>query len=151
VVSLVLDAFKGHLTEAVKARLRKGNNDLAVIPGGMTSQLQPLDVSVNKPFKGYLKEECEQWLCSGNLPQTKTGKIKKAPASVVANWVSKAWEKIDASIIQKSFKKCCISNSLDGSEDDLVWESEDEEIADNISASEDEREETDASDSEDDE
>ena len=26
---------------------------LAAIPGELTSQLQPLDVSVNKPFKGF--------------------------------------------------------------------------------------------------
>jgi hypothetical protein len=26
------------------------------------------------------------------------------------------------SIIVRSFKKCCISNALDGSEDDIVWE-----------------------------
>jgi hypothetical protein len=30
---------------------------LAVIPGGLTSQLQPLDVSVNKPFKEFMYEE----------------------------------------------------------------------------------------------
>ena len=30
---------------------------LAVIPGGLTSQLQPLNFSVNKPFKGFMHEE----------------------------------------------------------------------------------------------
>ena len=34
---------------------------LAVIPGGLTSQLQPLDVSVKKPFKGFMHEEREKW------------------------------------------------------------------------------------------
>jgi hypothetical protein len=29
---------------------------------------------------------------------------------------------IPESIIVRSFKKCCISNALDGSEDDIVWE-----------------------------
>ncbi len=58
--------------------------------------------------------------------------------------------KTDVSIIVKSFKKGCILNSLDGIENALVWEWEDEDVADNISTSEDERE-TDASDSEDDE
>jgi hypothetical protein len=36
--------------------------------------------------------------------------------------VSAAWKAIPESIIIRSFKKCCISNGLDGSEDDLVWE-----------------------------
>jgi hypothetical protein len=35
--------------------------------------------------------------------------------------VSAAWKAIPESIIVRSFKKCCISNALDGSEDD-VWE-----------------------------
>jgi hypothetical protein len=26
------------------------------------------------------------------------------------------------SIIVRSFKECCISNALDGSEDDILWE-----------------------------
>jgi len=36
--------------------------------------------------------------------------------------VSGAWRSIPESIIVRSFKKCCISNALDGSEDDILWE-----------------------------
>lgn len=59
---LVLDAFRGHTTDSVKNRLQQHNCDLVVIPGGMTSVLQPLDVSINKPFKQYAREEYEKWL-----------------------------------------------------------------------------------------
>ena len=31
------------------------------------------------------------------------------------------------SIIVRSFKKCCISNALDGSEDDIRWEDDGED------------------------
>jgi 5-formaminoimidazole-4-carboxamide-1-beta-D-ribofuranosyl 5'-monophosphate synthetase len=48
---LVIDSFRAHLTDAVKKELRKKNVVQAVIPGGCTSKLQPLDVSINKPFK----------------------------------------------------------------------------------------------------
>ena len=34
----------------------------------------------------------------------------------------KAWDEIDAAIIIKAFKRCCISNALDGSEDDALYE-----------------------------
>jgi hypothetical protein len=36
--------------------------------------------------------------------------------------VSAAWKAIPESIIVRSFKKCCISNALDGSEYNIVWE-----------------------------
>jgi hypothetical protein len=35
----VLDAFKGHLTEKVKAVLPNPNRDPVTLPGGMTSHL----------------------------------------------------------------------------------------------------------------
>ena len=51
----------------------------------------------------------------------------RAAPSEVAWWVSAAWKATPASIIIKSFKKCCISNALDGSEDDVLWEDDGED------------------------
>ena len=48
---LILDAFKGHLVDSIKHRFSEKNTHLAVIPCGMTSKLQPLDVAINKNFK----------------------------------------------------------------------------------------------------
>ncbi|KAK6324489.1 hypothetical protein J4Q44_G00038310 [Coregonus suidteri] len=53
------------------------NGDLVIIPGGMTSQLQVLDVVVNKPFKDNLRKKYTEWLLSGNHALTPTGKIQK--------------------------------------------------------------------------
>jgi hypothetical protein len=41
--------------------------------------------------------------------------------------VSAAWKAIQYSIIIRSFKKYCISNALDGSEDDILWEDDGED------------------------
>jgi len=49
---LVCDQFKAHVTESTKRLATKLKTHLAVIPGGLASQLHPLDVSVNKLFKG---------------------------------------------------------------------------------------------------
>jgi hypothetical protein len=51
---LVLGAFKGNITPEVKSVIYAVKTDL-VIPGGMTFQLQVLDVVVDKPFKNHLK------------------------------------------------------------------------------------------------
>jgi hypothetical protein len=48
--------------------------------------------------------------------------MKHAAPSEVARWLSAAWKAILESIIVRSFKKCCIGNALDGSEDNIVWE-----------------------------
>ena len=48
---LVLDSFNAYKTDVIKHRFYEKNTDLAIIPGGLTSRLQPLDVSLNKFFK----------------------------------------------------------------------------------------------------
>jgi len=45
--------------------------------------------------------------------------------------VSAACKAVPESIIVRSFKKCCISNALSGSEDDIVWEDDGEDKDDN--------------------
>lgn len=50
---LVYNMFKAHLVESVKNKLKTINTDIAIIPGGLTSQLQPLDVS--KPFNDKVR------------------------------------------------------------------------------------------------
>jgi len=42
-------------------------------------------------------------------------------------WVLAACKAIPESIIVRSFKKCCISNALDRSEDDILWEDDGED------------------------
>ena len=49
----VFDAFQGYVTPEIKVTIsgRSMNTDFMVIPVGMTSQLQVLNVGVKKPFK----------------------------------------------------------------------------------------------------
>jgi len=48
---LVFYAFQGHVSPEIKVTItcRSMNTDLMVIPGGMNSQLQVLNVVVKKP------------------------------------------------------------------------------------------------------
>ena len=127
----VLDAFKGHFTDSVKNQLRKMKSELVVIPGGMTSVLKPMDVSINKPFKDRLTQQYPTWVADPVRELTETGKIKRAAPSEVARWLSAAWKDIQESIIIRSFKKCCINNALDVTEDDILWEDDGEDKDDN--------------------
>lgn len=119
---LVWDQFRAHLVDSVKRKTKRTyNTDIAVIPGGLTSVLQPLDVSVNHPFKVRLRELWSAWMASGAPELTKAGNFKRPPLATVTQWVKDAWDNIDPSIIVKAFKKCSISNAMDGTEDDELW------------------------------
>ena len=61
---LIYDSFKTHLMESIKKRLKDVNTDVAIIPGGLTGQLQPLDVSINKPFKEKVRVLWSNWMAS---------------------------------------------------------------------------------------
>ena len=67
------------------------------------------------------------WISDPARQLTETGKIKGAAPSEVDRWVSAAGKAIPESIIIRSFKKRCISNALDGSEDDILWEDDGED------------------------
>src|SRR5215475_13115967 len=80
---LVFDQFKAHVTESTNRLATKLKMHLAVIPGGLTSQLQPLDVSVNKPFKGFMHEEWTKWIEAPSHHDTQTGRVKRPSISNV--------------------------------------------------------------------
>ena len=78
----ILDMFRAHKTD-VKKLAKKINTSLAVIPGGLTSVLQPLDVSLNKPFKDKLKNMWSEWMIFGTCESTKGGNLKKPGIALV--------------------------------------------------------------------
>lgn len=66
----------------------------------------------------------------------------------MCQWIGEAWRDIPREMITRSFLKCGITNSLDGSEDDFVFDSssddesfvEDEALVDKLFASDSESE-----------
>ncbi|KAK6166628.1 hypothetical protein SNE40_023276 [Patella caerulea] len=83
---------------------------------------QPLDVSINKPMKVKLRQLWSDWMAGDEHTYTKGGARRKPDLNVICSWIVEAWKSIDPEMIIKSFKKCCISNAMDGTEDDLLWE-----------------------------
>lgn len=73
---LVWDSFRAHLTESVKADLQRRKIDVAVIPGGLTPVLQPLDKCLNKPFKDNMRRKYLNWMMTGPFEYTPAGKKK---------------------------------------------------------------------------
>ncbi|CAG8719992.1 11653_t:CDS:1, partial [Gigaspora rosea] len=65
-------------------------------------------------------------MLNGSNGLTEKGNLKRADLNTVCRWVLNAWEDISEDIIIRSFKKCGISNCLSGSEDHLIYESDED-------------------------
>jgi hypothetical protein len=98
-----------------------------ITPGGMTSQFQVLDVVFNKPFKDWLRCLYGEWLLSGNCPLTPAGNIRRPSEALHGQWIKTAWDDISPESIIKGFKKRCLSNDMNGTEDDVLWKEDHEE------------------------
>jgi hypothetical protein len=114
---LILDSFHGHTTEEVKKILNSRNTDQVIIHGGLILMLQPLDVCIKWLFKAALKEQYTRWITAREHEFMPMG---KSCHQMLSSFVSglEVWARILPTLIQKSFKKCGISNKLDGTEDD---------------------------------
>ena len=80
--------------------VKRSNSDLAVIPGGLTTLEQSLDVCLNKRFKDHVCELWSQWLMDGEKILTKGGSIQAAPLDLLCEWVDQAWDAIDPMILK---------------------------------------------------
>lgn len=58
---VVMDNFKGQVTDSVMKLLEDNNMLVCMLPPNTTDRLQPLDISVNKPAKDYLKAQFNEW------------------------------------------------------------------------------------------
>uniref|UniRef100_K7G368 DDE-1 domain-containing protein n=1 Tax=Pelodiscus sinensis TaxID=13735 RepID=K7G368_PELSI len=114
---IVLDAFHCHRMPSIKKMLQHDKTDLAIIPGGMTKMLQPLDVIVNMPMKDALCRKWNTWVLEGEHTFTADGRMRTLTLQDIAD----VWLQLDPTIIRKGFLKCSISNAMDGSKDDALW------------------------------
>ncbi|CAI7896174.1 unnamed protein product [Closterium sp. NIES-54] len=124
----------------------------AVIPAGCTSEIQPLDIAVNRSFKAAVRQLYQEWFESEGVDRmTKRGElnpyvydvsaldyfhpvllavvfpcvagnIRKPPPELTLKWISKAWKAVPKELIQRSFLTCGTSNALDGSQDNLCMQ-----------------------------
>ena len=58
---VIFDRFQGQCTPHILSLLSANNIHCAIVPGNCTDRLQPLDVSVNKSAKDFLREKFQTW------------------------------------------------------------------------------------------
>jgi transposase-like protein len=101
---LIYDSHRSHLTPDIKQLVQK-YSQLAVIPGGLTKKLQPLDLSVNKSFKNKIRKRWENWMVNGIHTFTKTNRMKRATYEDVCNWVLESWNEVTPECVKNGFKR----------------------------------------------
>ena len=106
------------MTEKIKAHLeKKTKSDMCLIPCSLTSQLQPADLSWNKPFKTAYCELYNEWMASSEKLLTAGGSMKAPEKVLYLQWVKTAWATISSQTKINPFINCGISVETDGSED----------------------------------
>ena len=58
---VIIDVFKGHTGERLHSVLEENKIVLVFVPNNCTDVLQPIDLSVNKPFKDHLRKCFAEW------------------------------------------------------------------------------------------
>ncbi|KAK6763750.1 hypothetical protein RB195_024182 [Necator americanus] len=109
---LIFDSARCHVTDEVKQFCQQYGK-IAVIPGGLTKILQPLDVGINKPFKDHLKAGWEKWMRDeAKATYTKSGIRRRMSYEEAAFLVSESFQSISSDVIQHSFEKalCDLEN-----------------------------------------
>ncbi len=105
---LVMDSIRAHITPQFKAKLKGFNSIPAIIPGGLTKVLQPLDITVNRNFKAVLRRLWEQWMTDGEHSFTATGRMPHATFWQAIEWIDQAWASVTTKTILSGFRKAGI-------------------------------------------
>ena len=147
----LFDHFKGQLTGNVMAALEKNNIQSVLIPATCTDRLQPLDISVNKSAKVFVRSEFQQWYAAqiSSQQDNDDGRFEPVEMSaprmkcIGAQWLVRLYEHFldSPDIIINGFLSSGIPQSIDNGEPYL---DESDESSDEHS-SEDDSEEVDTS------
>ncbi|KAI3642693.1 hypothetical protein MP228_005006 [Amoeboaphelidium protococcarum] len=87
---LILDSFRGHLAQDFADTCKSLNIIRAVIPGGLTGELQPLDIAVNRSFKSRLRTMFSSSMNTFSINSSATSKerIEHLMKSIIKSWTS---------------------------------------------------------------
>ena len=122
-----MDNFKGQVTSAGNSRLEANSIHVCLLPPNTTDRLQPLDISVNKPAKDFLKRKFEEWYSGEIMKQLEGRDIESAELQPInlgmpvlkelgAKWMVEMVEYFgeNPQIVVNGFVKAGIARALDG-------------------------------------
>ena len=101
---MISDVLKAQCTDVIKEVVQAADSKMVPVPNNWTSYFQPLDISVNKEYKDFMRKEAPTWY-SGEIEEqldvgNQSHEIKVEVMSQAAKQVTKRWN-ITASILMK--------------------------------------------------
>ena len=118
---MILDEFKGQTTNRVLNLLQRHHLFYVIVPANCTDHLQPLDVSVNRAAKQFLRKKFENWYADNIVAQKNTRKelepvdMRLAIVKpIAAKWMISLYDYLVAhpDIIRNGFKHVGITDFL---------------------------------------
>ena len=119
---LIFDNFNAQTTSSILKFLDSHNLDIVLLPANCTDRLQPLDLSVNKSAKDFLRSQFQDWYAKELHKQLKDQSTEVIPIDMKmslvkplsAKWIVSMFSyfKDNPSIVQNGFKEAGIINCL---------------------------------------
>ena len=72
---IIMSTFKGQDNDEVAKLCHKNNCTLIIVPHNLTKRFQPLDITVNKPAKSFIKYKYNMWYTEQDVKNLKEGKV----------------------------------------------------------------------------
>jgi hypothetical protein len=105
---LLMDNFSAHFSDEVVDEFNNFRIKTLSLAPNTTPVLQPLDVSIMRPFKIQVRKLYRDWVMARAYAMKEAGlpiSLKSPKDEVVVSWILDAWEAIKASIIVESKTK----------------------------------------------
>ena len=125
----IFDCFKGQTTPSVKVLLRKHHISYVIVPPNCTDKLQPLDISINKPFQSEMKKRFQLWYVEEVQKQLKESptdsvKVDVSAAAIKhksASWIISTWGEIQdrPELGINGFRKAGVLDAISSVSDDV--------------------------------
>ena len=112
---VIYDTFRGQCTQTILTVLEENNVYIVIVPANCTDHLQPLDLSVNKAAKKFLRKQFTKWysyqICQQLRRDIKPAKVINLQLSIMktlgAQWMINLKSKPDIS--KNGFKEAGIT------------------------------------------
>ena len=150
---IIMDNFKGQVTPSVNALLEEHDIHVCLLPPNTTDVLQPMDISVNKPAKDFLRGKFQEWYSNQVMEQLEGQDIETSDIQPIdlrmtvlkevgAKWLVEmaTYFAENPKIIVNGFIRSGITGALDGLEGNTLESEPEEESESEESEPEDESE-----------